>query len=154
MWFLSFCVKSYHHSELLSWRHCSAKPRWGVHHTQNAPGTTIPWSPAPPTPVYTKILCPAAWEWYRGYLFSFLDSMPPSSEITNWFSSSYWESMWFGWLWRPCVTRCGQSQDLTHHANYNGVCDQAGPIKISLLGQELSEEPLHPTPAPQKLLIK
>lgn len=35
MWLLSFCVKGYHHSELLSWRRCSAKPRWGwSSHTQ------------------------------------------------------------------------------------------------------------------------
>lgn len=153
MWFLSFCVKSYHHSELvLKTLLCQTKVGYSSHtkFTRN---------------YHSLIPCPTYPSLHTGTVPRSLRMVPrlppffprlhaPLFWITNWFSSSYWESMWFGWLWRPCVTRCGQSQDLAHHANYNGVCDQAGPIKISLLGQELSKEPLHPTPAPQKSLIK
>ena len=62
----------------------TALPNQGgdAHHTQNSPGTTMPWSPAPPTAIYTQILCPAAWEWCHGYLLFFLGSMPSSSGIT------------------------------------------------------------------------
>ena len=128
----------------------TALPNQGgdAHHTQNSPGTTMPWSPAPPTAIYTQILCPAAWEWCHGYLLFFLGSMPSSSGITNWFSESLRVHV-VQVAPSRCVTRCGQSQDFAHSANYIGVRDQAATIKISLLGQELSKDPSTPLPHPE-----
>lgn len=71
----------------------------------NSPGITIPWSSPAPAPAYTQIPCwensraLQAWECCRGHLLCIcLASMPSSSGITNWFSSSYGQSTWFRWL--------------------------------------------------------